>query len=66
MEVLDFTSELFWPRKLEKEAKEKVEVGTTSRVSFNLRPFSRHNLPESGPALLYRDGHLESIFPHLW
>ena len=66
MEVLGLTFGLFWLGKLEMEAKEKVEVGTTSRVSFNLQPFLRHNLPESRPVQLYRDGHLESIFPHPW
>lgn len=66
IQVLDLISELFLPRKLEMEAKEIVEVETTSRVSFNLQPFLRHNLPESGPVQLYHDGHLESIFPHPW
>ena len=66
IEVLDLTSELFSLGKLEKEAKEIVEVETTSRVTFNLQPFLQHNLPESRPVQLYRDDHLESIFPHPW
>ena len=65
-EVLDLTFELFWLGKLKMEAKEIVEVETTSRVPFNRLPFLHHNPPESGPAPLYRDGHLESIFLHPW
>jgi hypothetical protein len=48
------------------EAKEIVEVETTSRVPFNLQPFLRHNLLESRLGQLYRDGPLGLIFPHPW